>query len=304
MLMAHKYMSKSKHIGSDFDDFLDQEGLLEETKAVAAKRVLVFQMEKIEQMALGHFRYLPSTAGFPVKEYRGLTIINCGLGSSMFNIVFGHLDCPKDSLKEEIQKVRAEFKGQPFAWWIPPYQDTSLSQCLTKAGFHIEAAEHAMICELKSFEDRSQRGRLHLKQVLSSAELEDFISVLEPYDATARLFYEKLSPLHLQGSEQLFVGYSEETPVTIGILFKQGETAGIFSLLTEESSRGQGFGTEMMRYLMSFAKKSGVTHVTLSASSDSGYRIYEHLGFKRLGQFECFECRDQAQTRLELRPLV
>jgi ribosomal protein S18 acetylase RimI-like enzyme len=151
-----------------------------------------------------------------------------------------------------------------------------------------------MICELKSFEDRSQRGRLHLKQVLSSAELEDFISVLEPYDATARLFYEKLSPLHLQGSEQLFVGYSEETPVTIAILFKQGETAGIFSLLTKESSRGQGFGTEMMRYLMSFAKKSGVTHVTLSASSDSGYRIYEHLGFKRLGQFECFECRDQA----------
>jgi antitoxin HicB len=39
-------MSKSKYIGSDFDDFLAEEGILEETEAVAAKRVLVFQMEK------------------------------------------------------------------------------------------------------------------------------------------------------------------------------------------------------------------------------------------------------------------
>jgi predicted XRE-type DNA-binding protein len=33
-----------KHIGSDFDDFLREEGLLEEAEAVAAKRVLAFQI--------------------------------------------------------------------------------------------------------------------------------------------------------------------------------------------------------------------------------------------------------------------
>jgi len=35
-----------KHIGSNFDDFLKEERLLEEAESVAAKRVFVFQIEK------------------------------------------------------------------------------------------------------------------------------------------------------------------------------------------------------------------------------------------------------------------
>jgi len=36
----------NKHIGSDFDDFLDEEGVLEEATAVAVKRVVAWQIEK------------------------------------------------------------------------------------------------------------------------------------------------------------------------------------------------------------------------------------------------------------------
>lgn len=35
-----------KHVGSDFDDFLREEGLLEEVEAVAAKRVLAYQISE------------------------------------------------------------------------------------------------------------------------------------------------------------------------------------------------------------------------------------------------------------------
>lgn len=35
-----------KHVGSDFDDFLREEGLLEEAEAVAAKRVLAYQISE------------------------------------------------------------------------------------------------------------------------------------------------------------------------------------------------------------------------------------------------------------------
>mgnify|MGYP000929384501 CR=1 FL=1 len=34
---------KNKHAGSGFDDFLQEEGLLAETEAVALKRVLAYQ---------------------------------------------------------------------------------------------------------------------------------------------------------------------------------------------------------------------------------------------------------------------
>ncbi len=39
-------MKNKKHIGSSFDDFLQEEGILEEVEEVAAKRVFVFQLER------------------------------------------------------------------------------------------------------------------------------------------------------------------------------------------------------------------------------------------------------------------
>jgi DNA-binding Xre family transcriptional regulator len=38
---------KNNHIGSNFDDFLVEEGLLAETETVAVKRVIAFQVEKM-----------------------------------------------------------------------------------------------------------------------------------------------------------------------------------------------------------------------------------------------------------------
>jgi len=35
---------KREHIGSDFDDFLREENLLENSEAIAAKRVIAFQI--------------------------------------------------------------------------------------------------------------------------------------------------------------------------------------------------------------------------------------------------------------------
>jgi antitoxin HicB len=37
----------NKHIGSNFDDFLEEEGILGEAEAVAIKRVIAFQVEQM-----------------------------------------------------------------------------------------------------------------------------------------------------------------------------------------------------------------------------------------------------------------
>lgn len=39
-------MVKHKHVGSSFDSFLEEDGILEECKGEAAKRVLVWQLER------------------------------------------------------------------------------------------------------------------------------------------------------------------------------------------------------------------------------------------------------------------
>jgi hypothetical protein len=38
---------KTKHLGSDFDDFLEEEGLLAEAETVAVKRVVAYQIAQL-----------------------------------------------------------------------------------------------------------------------------------------------------------------------------------------------------------------------------------------------------------------
>jgi DNA-binding Xre family transcriptional regulator len=54
MALTHVYqkwynfcMIKTEHIGSNFDDFLAEEGLLAEAQTVAVKRVIAYQVEQM-----------------------------------------------------------------------------------------------------------------------------------------------------------------------------------------------------------------------------------------------------------------
>ncbi len=247
-------------------------------------------MKIIEQNHSGHFLCLPTILGFPVCDQHEVKVINCGLNTSMFNIVFGAPLQTENSF-DVIADIKAVFKGQPFAWWVPPSDYTgSLSALLEEAGMIMETREHAMICDLAIVTPESLQTPLIVRKVVTRLQLQDFISILEPYDPMARTFYEKLTEAMLHtAAENLFVGYLNNIPVVIGVLFNDIQASGVFSLLTDESARGKGYGTDMMSYLLGVAKNQGQHYVTLSASSDSGYRIYERLGFKRVGEFACFE---------------
>lgn len=247
----------------------------------------------IEQNHLGHFEFLPKELGFDMHEIDGVSIINCGLGSSMFNIVYG-VPIKDYDLEDIIAKIKDIFAGQPFAWWVPPrFTNPKLRETLLKAGLIIETIEHAMICNLADISSLEKQTDLIIKPVIDNILLQDFIHVLEPYDNAVRTFYERMNNNHFNLNEKLFVGYVNNQPITIAILFAFGDSAGIFSLLTDDKAQGKGYGTDMMRYLLRTAKENSCKFVTLSASSDSGYRIYERLGFHKIGEFECFEYKGE-----------
>ncbi|HSL83582.1 MAG TPA: hypothetical protein VLF66_12475 [Thermoanaerobaculia bacterium] len=53
-----------KHVGSDFNDFLREEGLLEEVEAVAAKRVLAYTEQRSPEGAgAGEVRHRAADGG-------------------------------------------------------------------------------------------------------------------------------------------------------------------------------------------------------------------------------------------------
>lgn len=71
----------------------------------------------------------------------------------------------------------------------------------------------------------------------------------------------------LQQSAKIFIGYIYDKPVVSDILFEYDDAiSGIFRLFTCKQERGKGFGTDMMTYLLTFAKKQRKKLVTLVAS--------------------------------------
>ena len=273
-------------------------------------------IETIEKNVFGHFTYLPKMLRFNVDDNKQLTMINCGLGSSMFNIVCDtHLEkwaknqqdvfCfengiyhggrafyGEEFIEQKIHEVIARYIKQPFAWWIGYSCDPVwLGAILQKMHFKKSNAEHAMMCDLEQFAPAENNGKITIDQVTTAAQLEHFIQVLEMYDVSARIFYERLLKHLKYSNEKLFVAYEAAVPVVIASLYidYESESAGIFNVITRGDKRGLGYGTKMMNHLMWHAKKMNMKYATLLASSDLGYRIYERLGFKVLGQFECFE---------------
>ena len=247
------------------------------------------QIKIIEKNHIRHFEFFPKNLGFKVNEIQGVKLINCGLGTSMFNIAYGAY---KDL--SSIKEIRESFTGQAFAWWIPQTQhNPEVTRILLENSFIIETIEHAMIYNLNNPFTSIKKTNLVIKHVSNKLLLEDFITVLEPYDDKVRALYTKINDGLLNSEEKLVVGYCNGNPVTIGILFICENNAGIFSLITNEQYRGRGYGTDMMNFLIKTAKENNCNFVTLSASSDSGYKIYEKLGFNKIGEFECFEYKGE-----------
>lgn len=275
----------------------------------------------IEQTIIGHFKYLPQLLGFDVRESERLNVINCKLGSSMFNIVCNtHLekwaknaqdvecietgDFPttkfplttfhmygENAVRKKVQEVIDFFENQLFAWWIEPSCDPYWIRGILNEMLKNHTTEHIMVCDLSKYNHNANAGQLEIKQVLNLSQLDDFISVLEPYDTAAREFFKKIKEWMLKEKERLFVGYENGVPVVIASLYvdRENDNAGIFNLITKEDKRGHGFGTQMMHHLLGYTKDTYLNHVSLIASSESGYKLYQSLGFETIGQFECFE---------------
>lgn len=54
---------KEKHMGSSFDDFLAEEGILEEVESIAAKRIFVYEFEKELKKQKIEKQHLPELMG-------------------------------------------------------------------------------------------------------------------------------------------------------------------------------------------------------------------------------------------------
>jgi ribosomal protein S18 acetylase RimI-like enzyme/predicted nucleotidyltransferase len=233
--------------------------------------------------------YLPRSLGYSVIDNGFATIVNCGLDSTMFNSVSKIKF--NDRVDEQIQDIIDQYNKKPFAWWLGSRDiPTDLGSRLEKYGFKKQGTEYAMFCKLDNFEPFELDKNITIKQVSTREEIEDFLVELSVYDNNIREFFnDKVISVEVMEKNPLFVSYIEGKPVSNGSLHLSNDIAGIYDIITAESLRGRGIGTNMMKYLMNFVHQKNYNKICLSTSSDSGFRIYSRLGFKVVGIYGCYE---------------
>ncbi|NRB10118.1 MAG: GNAT family N-acetyltransferase [Rickettsiaceae bacterium] len=246
-----------------------------------------------EKILYGKFLYLAKILDYDVKEDPVNCRINCGYNTSMFNIVC-NTKFDTGNYKQQVDETIEYYKDQPFAWWLgASSKPQELGKYLQKIGLEKETDEYAMMYEIGENQQLLdiKYGKQKIFQVTNIKQLKDFSSILAKYDEAANSFYcnEKILSKEVMQHSPLFICYLNNVPVAIGSLYIENNIAGIFDLITNEEYRGQGIGTNMMKYLMNYAINQKVNKITLSASSDSGFKIYKKLGFNVIGMFECFE---------------
>jgi ribosomal protein S18 acetylase RimI-like enzyme len=127
---------------------------------------------------------------------------------------------------------------------------------------------------------------LRIEQVRTAAGLRDFAGVLaanwEPPDEEILRFYAATGEESLaNGSGQrFFVGYLEETAVTVCELFLgPAKRVGLYGVATREGYRRRGYGTALLRLVLETMRAAGVLEV-LVHSEVKHESFYRKLGFE------------------------
>lgn len=250
----------------------------------------------LEQNYFSKISYLSKKFRFKIEERPDCLLIDSKLNSSMFNVVYQKTISPLP-----IQEVIDFYQGQSFVWLFDSHSwANNMASDLLANGFYKEADERAMVLQMNNGIPASEgmpkgtgmAASLTIKNVTTPAGLKDFSGVIEQYDDRACKMHlnEKIIESEFIAKNPLFVAYINQKPVAHGSLhFSDNNYAGIHDILVVEEYRGQGIATHMMQYLINYCLQKGVMQVGLSTSTDSGYKIYERLGFKLIGKFECYE---------------
>ena len=108
-------------------------------------------------------------------------------------------------------------------------------------------------------------------------------------DPLPETYYTAFEQINRDSNHELIVAeLNEEVIGTLHLMFlpslsfQGGLRAQIESVRVDEPQRGQGFGSEMMKWTIARAKARGahVVQLTTHRSREEAHRFYERLGFK------------------------
>ena len=178
----------------------------------------------------------------------------------------------------------------PAVYIDPTTQPPGFVKVLQKKMFQPEDEEIWMFYDSTSQSSFHRPKNLTITKVQSSEEMGIFIDVFnESYDLLGEGQTNSdygLSLLDAFSSSEIdvkiihFIGWVNETPVSIASTYIQGDVAGIYNVGTPEKFRCNGYGGALSRAAIEEANKHNCRRLLLQTELDSGpERLYAKLGF-------------------------
>jgi GNAT superfamily N-acetyltransferase len=199
-------------------------------------------------------------------------------------------------IKEVIQQF--EKYGVPGSWHVgpsirPPY----FGEHLVEFGFHNAGAEPGMAADLLALnEDVAYPSRLIVERVRSEQQLDVWAQTLaqdfgegEREANWVREVYEEIG-LGDDVAFRHYLAWLDGEAVATATLFLGAGVAGIYFVMTVPQARRQGIGAAVTLAALRDARDLGY-RVAVLGSSQSGYPLYQRLGFNEFCQIGIYEWR-------------
>ncbi|MCL1820073.1 MAG: GNAT family N-acetyltransferase [Oscillospiraceae bacterium] len=172
-------------------------------------------------------------------------------------------------------------QGLPAVFKITDGTDIEIDKRLDQAGYTILNPTYIMTAELKAFQNISDN--CILTSHINNKWLDAYFSLSKYTDE-----------MKISIAKQIFNNIKQE--VLCGLIIKNGVTvacgmcviergyAGLFNIVVDESQRGNGYGTEICKSLLSEAKNLGAhtTYLQVMRENRTAINLYTKLGFNTL----------------------
>lgn len=219
-----------------------------------------------------------------------VTTWSCDVPFALFNGIIGARFAPTEA-RERAHRLLASFlgRGGPLLWWTTPSTTSpELEGTLLDAGLQCSATPGMHV-------------RLDAAVPVPAGEAR--IAVTTPDDLTITVDtmcegfgdpdYAR-STMHeafrrLAQKERLVnvLAWCDDQPVAAGSLWVDGETAGLYNIVTHETFRGRGIGAAVTAMLMEQGRARGCTEAILHAT-EMALPVYERLGFETVCSVQQF----------------
>ncbi|MEG0380717.1 MAG: GNAT family N-acetyltransferase [Kurthia sp.] len=218
-------------------------------------------------------------------------VSNTYMNTDTFNIVLSKSNAPHKFSQLTSTLIEKEL---PFSVWIAEeFMNEEWLRAVQSAGLHEGERNKMMILEERKRRGESRKEQLQIKKVNNKETLEHYAQIFQSLfggsseQEALQTYFEAVRIEKMSENVQMFVGYLKEEPIATSLLIEGDESYGIYDVMTKESFRGRGFGSEMFQYIVALTEGSSKP-IVLQASED-GKNIYKRLGFIEAGEIIVFE---------------